>query len=280
MRLVQIENKIKIIRVPIPTPTLKPHTTTNCYLIGNEQESILVDAGYDQQETKQELKKAIMENGLANPKSIILTHSHRDHAPGVRQLIDWSPIVYCHHNERQAIEEAIAPMNELSLLNDGDFIQIAGVGMTVIHGPGHTAGQLNLYIPSEEILIAGDNIVAEGTTWIGPPEGDMIDYLHTLNRLKKLKLTRIGPGHGEWVLNPYEQIEFIIQRRIYRESQIKSLLEKHKHLTSTSLTKMIYENTIHPSIFDVAKRTIEAHLIKLMKEGSVVLQNSVYSIKS
>lgn len=275
-----IKNTITIIRIPIPTPTLWPNTTTNSYLIGNEHESMLVDAGYDQPETKEEVEKAIRENNLAIPKSILLTHSHPDHAPGVRQLRDWSPLIYCHYNERQAIQDAISPLNEISYLEDGDVIHIAGTDMTVIHGPGHTPGQLNLYFPSEQILIAGDNIVAQGTTWIGPPEGDMSDYLHTLNRLKQLKIKQIGPGHGDWVLNPYEKIEFVIERRLLRENQILSLLLEHKKISSISLTERIYEDSIHPSVFKVAKRTTEAHLIKLIKEGSVVLEDSKYSLKS
>ncbi len=96
----------------------------------------------------------------------------------------------------------------------------------------------------------------------------MSDYIHTLNRLKQLKLTRIGPGHGEWVQNPYEHIEFVLNRRLHRENQIKSLLKEHKTLTSSRLTELIYENTIDPSVFNVAKRTTEAHLIKLMKENA------------
>ncbi|WP_227937718.1 MBL fold metallo-hydrolase [Alkalihalobacillus deserti] len=276
----QKDRTIKIIRVPIQTPTLWPHTETNCYLIGNDKESLLVDAGYDHQTTKKELERAILENSLAKPKSIILTHSHPDHALGVRQLIDWSPIVYCHNDEKQAIMAAISPVNELSILNDDDIIRIAGLDITVIHTPGHTAGHLSLYIASEEILIAGDNIVTDGTTWIGPPDGDMTDYVHTLNRLKQLKITKIGPGHGEWVLNPHEQIEFVLERRLYRESQIKSLLKEHKQLTSNRLTNLIYKNTIHPSIYEVAKRTTEAHLIKLMKEDHVSLKDSVYSLRS
>jgi endoribonuclease LACTB2 len=279
MSSVRRNNEIKIIRVPIPTPTLWPNTTTNCYLIGNEQESILVDAGYDQQETKQQLKKALLENNLAKPKSIILTHSHRDHAPGVRRLVDWSPTVYCHINELEAIKAAIAPVNELVTLHNEEVIKVSNVEITVMHCPGHTTGQLNLYISSKQVLIAGDNIVGEGTTWIGPPDGDMSDYIHTLHRLKQLPLRKIGPGHGEWVINPYEQIEFVLNRRIYRENQIKSLLKEHRHLTSANLTKMIYENTIHPSIFDVAKRTTEAHLIKLIQEGFALQKDSVYSIK-
>jgi endoribonuclease LACTB2 len=280
MSSVQKEKDLKIIRVPIPSPTLLPFTATNCYLIGNDQESILVDAGYDQQETKTELERAIKENGLATPKSIILTHSHPDHAPGVRQLLNWSPTVYCHHHEKQATISAISPWNDVSFLNDQDIFTVADEEITIIHAPGHSAGQLNLYIPSQQVLIAGDNIVAEGTSWIGPPDGDMTDYLQTLKRLKEFKTTKIGPGHGEWVLHPSEQIDFVLNRRLEREGQIKSLLKEHQTLTTTSLTKMIYPENIHPSIFEVAKRTTEAHLIKLMKEGTVSQQDSLYSLKS
>lgn len=271
---------LKIIRVPIPTPTLLPHTTTNCYLIGNNKECLLVDAGYDQQETKVELENVIKENGLAIPQTVILTHSHPDHAPGVRQLTAWNPTVYCHHNEKQATLAAISPWNDLTFLNEGDIFKVVDEEITIIHAPGHTAGQLNLYIPSQQVLIAGDNIVAKGTSWIGPPDGDMSDYIQTLNRLKQFNIRRIGPGHGDWVLNPYEHIEFVIQRRLHRESQIKDLLMEHRQLTSVDITKIIYEQTIHPSVFEVAKRTTEAHLIKLMREGSVDLKDTFYFLKT
>ncbi len=271
---------LKIIRVPISTPTLLPHTTTNCYLIGNNLESILVDAGYDQSVTKVDLLRAISENGLAIPKEILLTHSHPDHAPGVLQLVDWNPIVYCHQLENEGIRAAIGNWNRLSFLNDGDSIQIADDEILIIHAPGHTAGQLNVYIPSQQILLAGDNIVAEGTSWIGPPDGDMSDYMETLQRLKQLKLSKIGPGHGEWVKNPYEHIEFVLNRRLFRENQIKTLLRNHKSLNVLNLTNMIYDNLPHPNVFEVAKRTTEAHLIKLMTEGIVTCNDSYYSLKS
>ncbi|MFJ7726423.1 MBL fold metallo-hydrolase [Neobacillus sp. NPDC097160] len=276
----KLGNKLKIIRVPILTPTLLPHTTTNCYLIGNEQESILVDAGFDQTDTKIALHREIKKNDLAIPRSIILTHSHPDHAPGVLQLVDWEPVVYCHRQEKQATIKAIAPWKQISYLEDGDKISIAGEEIMIIHAPGHTAGQLNLYIPSKQILLAGDNIVAEGTSWIGPPDGDMSDYIQTLSMLKQLKLNKIGPGHGEWVENPYEHIEFVLERRLYRENQIKSLLKDHGSLTVGHLTNLIYDKLPHPNVFEVAKRTTEAHLIKLIKEGSVTQLDTHYSLKS
>lgn len=271
-------NQLKIIRVPIPTPTLLPHTTTNGYIIGNKRESILVDAGYDQPETRKELEQALQKHDMAVPHAIILTHSHPDHAPGVRQLFDWNPTVYCHQHEEQPILSAISPWDDVSFLNDGDHLQIAGEEIEVIHAPGHTSGGLNLYIPSLEILLSGDNIVAEGTSWIGPPDGDMSDYFQTLNRLKQLKLKEIGPGHGGWIDQPYDHIEFVIQRRLLRESQIVALLKEHEALTAVQLTNMIYQELPHPSVFEVARRTTEAHLIKLIKEGSVIQHDSIYQL--
>ncbi|MEB1806957.1 MAG: MBL fold metallo-hydrolase [Bacillaceae bacterium] len=275
----QIGHKIKIIQVPVPTPTLYPHTTTNCYLIGNENKSLLVDAGYDRKETRDKIEKTIKENNIAQPSAVVLTHSHRDHAPGVRQFRDWAPTVYCHKHEKQDILKAISPLTSISCLQDGATLQIADVDLTIIHGPGHTSGHLNVFIPSEQVLLAGDNIVANGTTWIGPPDGNMSDYIQTLNRLKQLPLAKIGPGHGQWVTNPYEQIDFVLNRRLQREDQIKMLLQQYKQLTAAQLTEKIYENTIHPSVFHVATKTIEAHLIKLLTEDLVTKRGIYYAIQ-
>lgn len=269
-------NSIKVIRVPVPSTTLFPHTTTNSYLIGNDQESILIDAGYDEEGTKELLEAELKKHQLRRPNRIFLTHGHPDHAPGVRTLIDWNPTIYCHDKEKEAILTEISPWKKLELVEDGDIIHVAGVEIITIHTPGHTAGHLSFYIPSEKILIAGDNIVAEGTTWIGAPDGDMKDYLETLNRLRDLQLNKIGPGHGDWVLQAYEQIDFVLKRRLQRETQIQSLLKSHGKLTSTELTKLIYKDNIHPSVFEVAKRTIEAHLEKLIQEKNITLKDLHY----
>lgn len=273
------KDKIKVVRVPIETPTLWPHTTTNCYLIGNEEESILIDAGYDKRETKEKLEEALQNHNIAIPKKIVLTHAHIDHAPGVKRLADWEPIVYCHPLETSEIEKAIDPYDRIQYLHDNDTLTIAGTKLNIIHGPGHTKGHINVYIPAMKILIAGDNVVAEGTTWIGPPEGNMSAYLNTLNRLKRLPLTKIGPGHGDWIKNPDEHLDFVINRRLHRENQIQTLLKIHGELSASELTKLIYQDTIHPSIFGVAEKTTEAHLMKLIDEGKVTKQNGVYKLK-
>jgi endoribonuclease LACTB2 len=106
----------------------------------------------------------------------------------------------------------------------------------------------------------------------------MTDYIRTLNRIKKLDLIKIGPGHGDWVTKPYEKIQFVLERRIHRENQIKTLLVENKELTVEQLTEFIYQNTIHPSVVEVARKTVEAHLLKLLKDGVVQKRGNVYYI--
>ncbi|MDQ0269658.1 MBL fold metallo-hydrolase [Cytobacillus purgationiresistens] len=270
---------LKIVRVPIPTPTLWPHTTTNSYLVGNEKETILIDAGYDQPETKAVLEQALIDHELAQPKSIILTHFHKDHAPGVLQLTEWEATIFCHTNEKDDMLHSISPLKTLKFLEDGDQISVANHTIQILHCPGHTSGQLNLYIPATGILIAGDNFIEKGTSWIGTPDGNVSDYLQTLNRLKELIISKIGPGHGDWLLNPYEHIDFVIGRRLQREEQIKSLLQEHGPLSAESLAQKIYQDHVHPSILEVAKRTTEAHLIKLEQDGLAFRTGSDYQLK-
>ncbi|SET37121.1 Glyoxylase, beta-lactamase superfamily II [Salinibacillus kushneri] len=272
------EQSIKIVRIPIKAPTLWPNTDSNSYLIGNEKETLLIDAGYDMAETKIAIENTIQQHQMAPPHSVVLTHYHQDHAPGVRQLNHILTKAYCHVKEFNEIKTAISPIQEIEQLVDGTILKVAERDIQILHSPGHTAGHVSLYIPSEKVLISGDAIVSEGTTWIGPPDGDMNDFLQTLQRFKTLDIEKIGPGHGEWVYQPYDKIDFVIHRRLHREKQIKDLLKGRKALTLDDLTKLIYENKIDSSVFEVAKRTIEAHLIKLKQEGVVKKHHDHYSL--
>nr|WP_285866722.1 hypothetical protein [Mesobacillus maritimus] len=95
-----------------------------------------------------------------------------------------------------------------------------------------------------------------------------------------MEIKTIGPGHGQWVENPQKQISFVLERRLFREKQIQKLLFEFKQLTVSELTKHIYQDHIHPSVFEVAKRTTEAHLCKLIKDGEVQVHDDYYMIKS
>ena len=224
------------------------------------------------------IEVAVRDHQLALPSRIVLTHYHPDHAPGIKQLVHWHAEVFCHPLEEKMVCQWMPPESSLSLLQGEAIFHVGGRKVEVIHSPGHTPGHIALWLPEEQILLAGDNLVAEGTTWIGQPDGDMKSYLLSLEKLKALKAVRIGPGHGDWISSPDEHIAFVIGRRLQREQEILLLLKEKSHQDAEELTRLIYKDSIHPSIFEVARRTIEAHLAKLIGEGKVMENTGTYSL--
>ena len=87
--------------------------------------------------------------------------------------------------------------------------------MQVLHTPGHSNGHLCFYLKEQKILFSGDTILGRGTTIISPPEGDMTDYLKTLNMLAAMDIDIICPGHGP-IIKGYdsEVIHWYIEHRM------------------------------------------------------------------
>ncbi|GAX89670.1 MBL fold metallo-hydrolase [Effusibacillus lacus] len=265
-------------RLPVSTPTLFPATTTNVYVVEDQGQALLIDAGYENPAAAEHIIEYVKALGIDHLQGIVLTHHHPDHSPGARALADFfdCPIL-SHPLEAESINEKIAPRSVTSTLNEGDTIPVGGIIVSMLHAPGHTQGHLNLWLEEERLLFTGDNIVAEGTTWIGPPDGDLIDYLATLNRLRERAPALIAPGHGEMIRNPLEKIDFFIRRRLEREQQILGLLQQ-KPASVTDLVQAIYQGQVHPSVIWVAERTVSGHLEKLLKERRIKQEEDLYSL--
>ncbi|MGH7091450.1 MAG: MBL fold metallo-hydrolase, partial [Stellaceae bacterium] len=65
----------------------------------------------------------------------------------------------------------------------------------VIHHPGHTAPQTSIHVPEEGVVFTGDNIFYKCRTWI--QEGDPWEWIDALDRIGKLDVDVIVPGHGD-----------------------------------------------------------------------------------
>jgi len=159
----------------------------------------------------------------------------------------------------------------LQPLEDQATLYVDGHPIVAIHSPGHTRGHLCFWLPEQKILFSGDNVLGKGTTWIGPPDGNIRDYLRSLEQLEQLPIEKIAPGHGPWIDNPKERIAFIRQHRLEREAQILSLMKAQpsRQASIAALAEAIYQDTIPAFIVPFAERTVEAHLQKLEEDGKV-----------
>jgi len=109
-----------------------------------------------------------------------------------------------------------------------------------------------------------------GTTTVVNPQrgGDMIQYLASLERLRKLRrVSRICPGHGDVMEDPTAVLDEYVAHRKLRERQILKLL-KAKPATIPKIVGTLYTDT-PDGLVEMAQRQVHAHLLKLKAEGKV-----------
>lgn len=259
--------------VPVPTPTLLPATETNVYLVAHGGEAIIIDAGDGGETGVQLVRDAWRRAGCPKVRGILLTHTHRDHAGGAAALAEaFQCPVWVHPSAAGA---GTAPDSAEAKgraawqpIEPGTVISLGRLELQVLYSPGHAPDHLCVYAPGPGILFTGDNVVGEGSTWVGPPDGDVQQYLESLERLAGLSARVIAPGHGPPLDQPPVRIRALIQRRQEREAQIGALIRREPK-TVEALTEELYGGKVPLAVMEMARRTVLGHLIKLEREGRV-----------
>ncbi|KEO81251.1 MBL fold metallo-hydrolase [Tumebacillus flagellatus] len=263
-------------QLPVTTPTLFPATTTNVYLVVDGDRAVLIDAGYEHEDAHRKVAEYVQEIGAPKVEAILMTHYHHDHTPGAKFFSKhFDCPVYAHPLEVEHVEREIAPVKVDGTLEEGDIVEVGSLKLHVLHAPGHTHGCLNFWLPEDRVLFTADNVVGAGTTWIGPPDGDLRVYLDTLRRLKTFDAAWMAPGHGGMIADVEEKIDFFIGRRLEREEQVYQLLRQQPR-TEAELVDAVYKGSVHPSVMWVAERTIQGILVKLVEDGRAVEKDGTY----
>jgi ribonuclease/clavin/mitogillin len=279
----RIEFRPNYICFPVRTPTKPPATHTNCYLIYTTRALLVVDPGSPYEDEQQALA-SLIEQLLSEGRmlsSILLTHVHPDHVAGVNALrTHFGTIrVEAHSLTAQALGESI---HVDSWLDHEDVVELEGeprIALRVLHTPGHARGHLCLHELRTGTLIAGDNIVGLGSVLIDPPEGNMRDYLNSLERMRAIpNLSVIFPGHGPAIANPYEKIDQYISHRIEREQKILAAVREGA-ATAKEIVALVYTD-VSPKAHAMAERAVLAHLEKLHDDGAVQNLNNQWSVSA
>jgi endoribonuclease LACTB2 len=262
--------------VALRTPTIPPATHTNCYLIGGE-EIVVIDPGSPYEDEQQKLD-VVIEKLLAEGRrvrEIIITHLHPDHIGGVMHLSErFNLPVATHRLTAEAIVDTVRvdrfiEDNEIIALDGGERDPDLHWHLRALWSPGHARGHLSFYEERTGSLITGDCIVGLGTVVIAPPEGNMKDYLASLERMLQLpKLTALFPAHGPVLANTRGKIEEYIQHRLQREALIINALSDAP-VTIPEIVKNVYTD-VPEALHKLAALSVQAHLEKLMSEGRVV----------
>lgn len=194
---------------------------------------------------------------------IVLTHRHLDHAEAAPALADRYGVPVFAGSEADDPEGFSEPAARgLAVereLEEGDVVG----PFTVIETPGHSADHVS-YLAGD-VLFCGDTVLGEGSVFIPPGGGSLVRYLDSLERLRKLELQALCPGHGPVVWEPREKLTEYIEHRLDRERRLVAALERGVRERDALLDE-VWDDA--PAVLrPAAALTLETHLDKLEQEG-------------
>lgn len=203
---------------------------------------------------------------------VLVTHTHRDHSPAcrlLREACDAPTFGYGPHagGNGEVEEGGDRTFRPDHTLRDGDRIEGEGWTLEAVHTPGHTSNHLCFALPEERLLFTGDHIMGWSTSVIVPPDGDLGDYLASLDKLLSRDDSRYWPAHGGCIDAPQEWVGAFIDHRRERIDEVLYRLDAGIE-TIPELVATIYRD-LPEKLRPAATRSTYAALLYLTREGRV-----------
>ncbi|MDB4975665.1 MAG: uncharacterized protein JWN48_4006 [Myxococcaceae bacterium] len=251
------------------TPTLPPATHTNAYLVGTG-ELVLIEPASPYPDELAQAESWVQQRLDAGQtlRALLLTHHHVDHVGGAEAMRQRFGVpIWAHERTAERLSGKIAIDR---LIDDDTPIELDGptpMRLEPLHTPGHAPGHLCFYEPSSRALFAGDMVAGVGTILVEAVDGDMQLYLASLKAMAGRDASQLLPAHGLPIGDPAAKLAFYIQHRLQREAKVLAALATFAEPVGLeALVPIAYADTA-PYAWPLARLALEAHLIKLVREG-------------
>jgi glyoxylase-like metal-dependent hydrolase (beta-lactamase superfamily II) len=238
---------------------------TNTYLVGIDEVAV-IDPGPDEKAHVDAIVGASMRERV---RWVVLTHTHPDHSPATARLVKATKAEVLAFGTKRDKDGGDFPIDRT--LDEGDTIEGTEFGLEVLHAPGHSPNHLCFLLEEERVLFTGDTVLDGMYSVINPARGgDMAEYMQTLERLRRLRVTRIAPGHGDVIDDPRPRLDDYLQHRKQREQQVVRVLKQRGQAKVADIVESLYgKDGLPPELVEAAGWQVHAHLLKLKAEGKV-----------
>ena len=254
-------------RLLAPNPGIMTGPGTNTYIIGDKFWGVIDPGPYDKEHVQAIIQAA--KSAQATVSHIFVTHTHKDHSPAAKELQEKTGALVC--GSPAPNDSSQDPTFKADvILNDGVQYPCGDKEIVAVATPGHVSNHYCFYQKEHRILLAGDHLMEGSTVVIVPPNGDMKDYLASLKKLHNFKIESILPAHGNVMHSPHKLIDDVIAHRIKRENKIVAALKLacKSSISPKDLVPTVYDDTPE-FLWPMAELSLQAHLIKLRKDGCV-----------
>jgi glyoxylase-like metal-dependent hydrolase (beta-lactamase superfamily II) len=234
-------------------PGLMTLEGTNTWVLrgSGSDELVIVDPGPDDDE---HIAKVAEVGRIA---LVLISHRHGDHTDGIDKLVELTgaPV-------RSAGSGFLRGLS--AGLTDGEIIDAAGLRITVLATPGHTADSLTFVL--EDAVLTADTVLGRGTTVIDTEDGSLADYFDSLRRLRGLGPRTVLPGHGPDLANLEAVATGYLAHREQRLEQVRSALRTlGDDATARQVVEHVYVD-VEKELWGVAEWSVQAQLDYLRRD--------------
>lgn len=238
-----------------PGPYTGPGTNT-WILDDGSGEVVVIDPGPVDSRHMKEILSVVGERSLV---SVLVTHTHVDHAPMANPLARDMGV--------PAVGFGPGPDFDPDLrLADGSTLDVGDLTLEVVHTPGH-AGD-HLCFRADDVLFTGDHIMGGGSVMIE----ELGPYLDSLRKLRGTGLRRLHPGHGDEMGDPDAVIDWYLAHRLQRNEEIVGAIAGGAG-TLSEIVEVVYAD-VDSSLHPLAARSVDAHLTLLKDQGRIALEGT------
>jgi glyoxylase-like metal-dependent hydrolase (beta-lactamase superfamily II) len=244
---------------------------TGTYVVGDGDVAV-IDPGPDLPEHVEALLAGLAGESVTH---ILVTHTHRDHSPASAALkaatgaptYGFGPHAGGKRGEAGVEEGGDWDFAPDIVVKDGDRVAGTGWRFEAVHTPGHTSNHLCFALPDAGILFSGDHVMGWSTSVIAPPDGNMADYMASLDKLLIRRDAIYWPTHGPAITEPQRHVRAFIAHRREREAGILGCLRSGVGQVDGMVARLYVG--LDPSLRRAAGRSVLAHLIDLIERGIV-----------
>ena len=203
---------------------------------------------------------------------MLVTHTHRDHAPLARPFAERTGAVILAarppaqetHASGGLDEDEDAVFAPDQVLTGGEIIEGDGWTMEAMFTPGHASNHMAFVLKEENALFSGDHVMGWATTVVAPPDGNMRDYMASLDAV----IAR--PTHGAPVTQPAPFLAAYRAHRLEREAQVLARLRAGDRSVA-EMVPVLYA-AVDQRLWPAASLSVLAHLIKLVEDGAATAE--------